>query len=147
MRASRNVSDAASRRVEGCRSCCSRWNRCSNRSCELTAMASADEIEEELVDAEVGAEFRVEGGGQKIAFADKVCGGAEGSEVFVVGFECALEGEDADGERFGGGCTPTPSILCKVFIAEMLSSDLSFWILPFDCGGTVRISLYSCFGL
>ena len=40
--------------------------------------------------------------------ADELCGYAEGSERFGVGFECALEGEDADGERFGGGCTPLP---------------------------------------
>lgn len=33
--------------------------------------------------------------------ADELCGDAERFEGFGVGFKCALQGEDADGERFG----------------------------------------------
>ena len=36
--------------------------------------------------------------------ADELCGDAEGSERFGVGFECALQGEDADGEWVYGTC-------------------------------------------
>ena len=43
-------------------------------------------------------------GGVRTSFAVD----AEGGERFGVGFVCALEGEDADGERFVAGCTPLP---------------------------------------
>ena len=38
--------------------------------------------------------------------ADELRVDAEGGECFGVGFECALQGEDADGEGFGLGFSP-----------------------------------------
>src|SRR5271154_4907132 len=83
--ASRDVRALMSRRVEGCRSCCSRWKRCAESSCGLSAMAGANEIEEELVDAGVGAEFGVEGGSEEVAFADEDREAVAGGEGFDVG--------------------------------------------------------------
>src|SRR6202043_1714547 len=37
----------------------------------LVVLVAVDEIEEELVDARVGGEFGMEGGGQEVAFADQ----------------------------------------------------------------------------
>src|SRR5882757_7695453 len=80
-----DVSAVASRRVEGSRSCCSRWKRWVARSCELLTMAAADEVEEELVDALVGAEFWVEGGGEEVAFANEDGEAVAGGEGFYTG--------------------------------------------------------------
>src|SRR5580704_6534026 len=48
-------------------------------------MALADEVEEELVDAGVGAEFGVEGGGEEMAFADEDGEAFAGGEGFDAG--------------------------------------------------------------
>jgi hypothetical protein len=76
-------------------------------------MASADEVQEELVDAEVGAEFGVEGGGEEMAFADQdgkavTAGqgfnlragvgdarGADEDHLERAALECCRDGEDA----------------------------------------------------
>src|SRR5258708_6602529 len=56
-----------------------------------------------------GGGGEVRGGGEEaVQFcefgrgADELRGDAEGGERFGVGFECALQGEDADGERTAG---------------------------------------------
>ena len=60
----------ASLRVECCRSCCSRWKRWVASSCKLLSMASADEIEEDLVDARVVGEFGMKGRGHDSSLPD-----------------------------------------------------------------------------
>jgi hypothetical protein len=58
---------------------------------------TSDEVEEELVDAGVGAEFGVEGGGDEMAFADEYGAAVAGGERFDVwASACDAGGADED---------------------------------------------------
>ena len=61
----------------------------------LVSGALADEVEEELVHAQVGAEFGMEGGGQEMAFADEDREAVAAGEGFDVG-SCVRDARGAD---------------------------------------------------
>src|SRR5260370_26101271 len=70
-------------------------------------MGWADEVEEELVDAGVEAEFGVEGGGEEMAFADEDGEAVAGGEGFDVGAGAGdAGGADEDHLEWGAfeGC-------------------------------------------